>query len=368
MPNTDETVWEMEPHTGSKHDILRHYLNRWLPILGKRSTTMNYIDAFAGPGIYKGGEPGSPVVAIETARTHVMRPKGKVNFLFIEKDGERARVLKEQLASRFPAGTLPDGWSYAVENGEFVTVVEKGLNEIEAQGNHLAPTLAFLDPFGFSGHDLPMSTVGRILKAPRCEVFVTFMAGFATRFPEVVPPDTMTKLFGDERWRGVVDLKGEARTDFLLATYEGSLKTIAGAKFTRSFEMKSSDGRVIYDLVFATKHPKGLEAMKEAMWEIDPRGTYTFSDRTDPNQRFLIEFDGGVEPHWVAKAAQMLLVRFSGKTISRRALWEYVVVDTPFPDRSSVLKRLELDGKLTVSGRQRKLSYPDGCTLCFQPS
>lgn len=366
MPNIRETVWDIDPHTQSKHDILRHYLNRWLPILGKRSQTMNYIDAFAGPGIYKGGQPGSPVIAIDTARQHVMRPKGKVNFLFIEKDGDRARILAEQLAERFPAGSLPAGWEYSVENEEFATVIEKGLDEIEARGNILAPTLAFLDPFGFSGSDLPMGTVGRILRAPRCEVFVTFMAGFASRFPEVVPPETMTKLFGNESWRGVIDLKGEERTDFLLAAYEGSLKSIAGAKFTRSFEMRSSEGRVIYDLVFATKHPKGLEAMKEAMWEIDPRGTYRFSDRTDPKQKFLIEFDEGTEPHWVPMASEKVHSKFSGETVSREAVHEFLVIETPFPDRAAILKRLEKEGKMSVSGRLKRFTYPKGCELCFQ--
>jgi three-Cys-motif partner protein len=367
LPNIREPVWEIDPHTQSKHDILRHYLNRWLPILGKRSQTMNYIDAFAGPGVYKGGQPGSPVIAVETARDHVMRPKGRVNFLFIEKDAERARILREQLGERFPSGTLPPSWDYKVEVGEFASVIEQGLDEIEARGTHLAPTLAFLDPFGFSGWDLPMRTISRVLSAPRCEVFVTFMAGFASRFPEVVPPETLNRLFGDDSWKGVVPLSGQARTDFLLDRYESGLKSLAGARYTRSFEMKSSDGRILYDLVFATKHLKGLEAMKEAMWEIDPRGTYGFSDRTDPNQKFLIEFDGGGEPHWVQAASEKVYSRFNGATVSRAAVHEYVVASTPFVDRASILRRLEKEGKLSVSGRAKRFTFPDGCELGFHP-
>lgn len=365
MSNIREPIWEIDPHTQSKHDILRHYLNRWLPILGKRSQTMNYIDAFAGPGIYKGGQAGSPIIAIETARDHVMRPKGRVNFLFIEKEAERARILREQLGQRFPNGALPPNWVLQVEVGEFASVIEQGLDEIESRGSHLAPTLAFLDPFGFSGWDLPMRTIARVLSAPRCEVFVTFMAGFASRFPEVVPPETLNTLFGNGDWTGVVPLSGEARTNFLLDRYEASLKSVAGARFTRSFEMRSSDGRVLYDLVFATKHLKGLEAMKEAMWEIDPRGTYSFSDRTDPNQKFLIEFEVETEPHWVPAASEKLFSRFNGETVSREAVHEFIVTSTPFPDRASILRRLEKEGRLSVSGRAKRFTFPDGCELGF---
>lgn len=368
MSNIRDPVWGIDPHTQSKHDILRHYLNRWLPILGKFSQTMNYIDAFAGPGIYSGGQPGSPVIAVETALHHVMRPKGRVNFVFIEKDAERARILRTQLGQKFPTGSLPSGWEYSIEVGEFASVVEHGLDEIEARGNHLAPTLAFLDPFGFSGWDLPMRTIARVLNAPRCEVFVTFMAGFASRFPEVVPPETLSRLFGDDSWAGVTKLTGEARTDFLLDRYETNLKSIAGAQFTRSFEMKSAEGRVLYDLVFATKHLKGLEAMKEAMWEIDPRGSYTFSDRTDPKQHFLIEFDAGSEPHWVPAASDAIFAKFDGKVVSRDAVHEYIVAATPFVDRAAILRRLERQGRLTVSGRARRYTYPEGCELTFGPA
>lgn len=30
-----ETIWEIEPHTQAKHEILRRYLSAWFPILGK---------------------------------------------------------------------------------------------------------------------------------------------------------------------------------------------------------------------------------------------------------------------------------------------------------------------------------------------
>jgi three-Cys-motif partner protein len=327
---------------------------------------MNYIDAFAGPGVYSGGEPGSPVIAIETALAHSSRPKGRVNFLFIEKDAERAAILTQELTRKFPVGSLPAEWGWTVENGEFATVIEQGLNEIEAKGSQLAPTLAFLDPFGFSGWDLPMRTVARILASPRCEVFVTFMSGFASRFPEVVPPETLNRLFDDNGWQGVTSLSGEARTEFLLRQYERCLRERAGARYTRSFEMRSAQGRVIYNMVFATKHLKGMEAMKEAMWEIDPRGTYRFSDRTDPNQSFLIEFDPGPDPHWVPIAAGLVGSRYAGKTISREEVHDFVVAETAFPDRAATLRRLEHEGLLTVNGRVKNYGYPPGCQLSFK--
>jgi len=63
----EDTIWPIEPHTSAKHQILRKYLDAWLPILGRHNSRIVYIDGFAGPGEYSGGEPGSPIIALEAA-------------------------------------------------------------------------------------------------------------------------------------------------------------------------------------------------------------------------------------------------------------------------------------------------------------
>ena len=69
MPPKD-TVWERDPHTEGKHLVLRHYLNAWLPILGSWNGRIVFLDGFAGPGEYKGGEDGSPIVALKAFAEH----------------------------------------------------------------------------------------------------------------------------------------------------------------------------------------------------------------------------------------------------------------------------------------------------------
>ena len=54
------TTWPIEPHTKAKHEILRRYWQAWLPIITKLGSRVLYIDGFAGPGRYEGGEDGSP--------------------------------------------------------------------------------------------------------------------------------------------------------------------------------------------------------------------------------------------------------------------------------------------------------------------
>lgn len=59
------SLWSIEDHTRAKHVILRKYLQAWFPIMHSlKQKRLVYIDGFAGPGKYEGGEDGSPLVAL----------------------------------------------------------------------------------------------------------------------------------------------------------------------------------------------------------------------------------------------------------------------------------------------------------------
>ena len=80
------TIWSMDDHTRVKHAILRKYIDAWLPIMTTYNGRVLIIDGFAGPGEYENGEPGSPIILIDTFLNHsyaAIRNK-EVKFIFNE--------------------------------------------------------------------------------------------------------------------------------------------------------------------------------------------------------------------------------------------------------------------------------------------
>jgi hypothetical protein len=110
--------------------------------------------------------------------------------------------------------------------------------------------------------------------------------------------------------------------------------------------MKDGKNKTIYDLFFATNHPSGIDAMKDAMWKVDQTGGgYTFSDATDPDQETLFEakpnwdqlfdllvlFYGGSEQPWeeveeTIRRTPFRIMRNDLKTESRRANSRFTIV------------------------------------------
>lgn len=160
MAAPDGVLWEYEEHTHAKHRLLVGYLHAWLPIMAQRNRRLNLIDGFAGPGRYTGGEPGSPLLMLDAYLNH----KGRagmgaldVYFDFIELDHDRVAHLREELAGV----EVPANVHIEVIEGSFDKVMGEMLDGIP-RGQGLVPTFAFLDPFGYTGYGLRLSS--RILE------------------------------------------------------------------------------------------------------------------------------------------------------------------------------------------------------------
>lgn len=359
-----ETIWRIDPHTQSKHTILRRYWEAWLPIMTKYNQRVLYIDGFAGPGLYSGGEDGSPLIALKAARDHDARPKSEVVFTFIEKDKKRFEHLVQVIEEIKP--TLPRNFRVHCVHGVFDNQMTDVLDGIDQQGARLAPSLVFIDPFGFS--HTPFGTVQRIMQNPRCEILVTFMYEEINRF--LGHPDhgnTYDLLFGTTAWRSVLEVpEPDRRRRMIHDIYRDQLQS-TGVEYVRSFEMLNHGNRTDYFLFFGTHNLLGLEKMKEAMWKVDPSGTFQFSDFTDANRTIQLfpdrpDFEG---------LAKMILAQFKGREVAVEDLTDFVLSETPFLRthfKTQILKPMELQDGLSIAyakeGRRRG-TFPDGTVIRF---
>ena len=280
------TLPPTDPHTQAKHHILRYYVNEWFPILGRSSRSLRYIDGFAGPGEYEGGESGSPIIVLRAIQRHQQfgnfSEEGKgIELLFVEKIPEYYRSLERKIRE----GSWPSAFSVDVKYGEFEDVMTQLMDDIATDTVQMPPTLAFIDPFGPAGFSMEM--LARLASFKRMDVLINLNYN---EFVQWILPDpskhvTANRLYGGPRWRPAIDLTGRERTTFLVREYESALREI-GWRGT-SFEMVNKQNQTAYHLVFGTGSPKGMEAMKRAMRSASPTGEFRYTDRVDPAQPVL---------------------------------------------------------------------------------
>lgn len=359
------TVWSQPPHTKVKHDILTRYLAAWFGIFGssRRHHAVNILDGFAGPGRYHNGEPGSPVLALNTLLDHQSFDNfgaTRFTFIFNEWNADRFASLQEVLAdvrsSRVP---WPANVRVLERDENFQELAQRMLNSI-GPGRKLAPTFAFIDPFGY--RDVPMSTIRDLVSHQSCELFIYFDFNSVNRFATAGNVDEhFLALFGCDDFKDA-PAEGLPRARFIHDLYERQLRKECDFARICSFRMINDSGHTGSYLFFCTRNDQAYDKMKQAMWALAPGGGYAFDDRL-AGQEVLFGNDANTGP-----LQDELARRFVGKTVHIDEIVRYVITQTPFHSgqvRVKTLKPMQKAGRITSPNQKRTGTFPDGTLVSF---
>jgi three-Cys-motif partner protein len=361
------TEWAREPHTKAKHDLMEKYLGGWFPILGRWNGRIVFFDGFAGPGSYAEGEMGSPLIAIETLLDHPLFERffpTEFLFLFCEPLKDRAAALRARLEEfAIARGELPQNVKYDVREMTFVEAAENLTRTLEEQQKRLAPTFAFIDPFGFSG--VPLELIARLLSFNKCEVFFNFMYDFINRFATAGNVDNhLEAIYGTDEYLAASQYESaDERREFLLKLYERQLREVVGFPYVLRFDMYNRQGHNTYSMFYGTRSLTGLKLMKSAMWSVDSVSGKRFSDREVGG----LPFETNVDVRPLRKA---ILEHFRGKTATVEQIETFTLVETDYSAshyNRLVLAPLEREQVIEVvsSSRKRAGTFPAGTMMRF---
>lgn len=380
--------WEgFEGQTRLKHYVLRAYLDRWSRVLIQAGNQrLVFVDAFAGRGRDKIGNPGSPLIAYEIAETiRSDFPGAEIQVIAIEASHENVVELQRNLDAV----------------GAHITLLEGSLTDhidsvLEMIGGD--PALFFLDPWGVKG--LSADVTKRLLDGEKREVLLLFdddgaarvhAAAIAQPKARVTPAANMS-LFGDDEAPEAMPKKGQSaesrahsaratgdiikevfgsrysivesrirnqsgitRRESLLAEYVELLKEL-GATHVLPFSVVDQDDRHHYYLVHASRHKKAFTVMKDAI-----RSALNRREK-EPGIKQSFLFQSGAD---VGAAADAIDAHFAGQTNVR---WQdgkksgtvrvYAEEDTQLlhGDMSALKAELERRGRV-IEPRQKALAY-----------
>jgi three-Cys-motif partner protein len=251
-----------------KHAVLSNYLTRWGSILRKPWTdepqTLHYVDSFAGRGRYEGGEPGSPLRAMEIGQQLHDHFNGEVFFDChnVERDEQNFNSLTREVEACQP---YYPNVSVSRYFGNFEDYMEGILRKIPSG----AATLYFLDPWGYQNIDM----VIKLLERRYNEVVVTFMSSFWNRFlGDSTKISTHDENFDTPEWRELLDLPRGKRQPALVTFYGREIQRQASEKlglnevYIYPIDVDFGDrDQDIYHLIHASRSPRARLAMEEAV-------------------------------------------------------------------------------------------------------
>jgi three-Cys-motif partner protein len=288
MPVSGDVPWPCQEHTGAKHDIYRRYLERWFPILLAGSNaypSATYAEGFSGPGVYSGGETGSPVIAMRALIEKVPETRGVARFAFIDDDQRCVDMLRRTLREAFPNRPRSDAaMPIKIVKGTCADQLEATLDDMNAWGQ---PIFANLDSWGNA--PVPYKLLQRLAANLSSEVIITLFPQHFVRFVSDLGKAGDDVFGGNPNWRTVADLAPEAKSRHILTCYRKALSA-AGFPYLLDFELIPRRGQPLY-LVFGTGHRLGVQKMKDSLWEVDRAKGVGFRDPRDEQAEALFDVD-----------------------------------------------------------------------------
>jgi three-Cys-motif partner protein len=228
--------------------FVRYFSSLFNGGMKKRWPTRAYVDLFAGPGLCKdrdtGAEfDGSPLAALDcqTPFTHLFF--NDINKDFVDALSKRQERLHPQA------------------NAEYLNLdCNQAAQEIAGKIPRGALTLAFIDPWNYA---LEFGSLAHLGQREATDLIVTFHTGAIKRNArrELAAVDA---FLGDQNWKARYfesqDDVSRSATESLIDTFRNGLRSNLGyTEFGDPMPIKNSTGLPIFYLLFASKHPRGLD-------------------------------------------------------------------------------------------------------------
>ena len=260
-----ELLYEGREQTLVKHYILRHYLERFAHIVGSRWGSITYVDGFAGPWNARSSSfrDSSFAIALEELRKAraTLAQRGRrlgLRSLFLEENPDACAQLKSFASKVRGVDELQ------VLNRSFEEAVGSVVEFVRKGGPETFP-FVFIDPTGWTGFAL--ETIAPLLRLDPGEALINFMTSHIRRFIRDAPSrQSFRELFGSLGFMDrIADLTGLELEEACVAEYSEGLRREGRYQYVLpAIVLHPEIDRTHFHLLYATRHPKGVEVFKDA--------------------------------------------------------------------------------------------------------
>jgi len=346
MTSSTEFFEESRQQSRIKSRIVAKYFWAWAHVIVSamkgRGNRIAYMDLFAGPGKYKDDTPSTPVIVLQTAIKDA-RLREMLVTLFNDKKLEFATSLQKTIDAIPGIQTLK--YKRLVQNGEVGQTIAESF-----QKTKLIPTLFFVDPWGYKG--LSVSLISSVLRNWGCDcVFFFNYNRINAGLNNEMVREHMNDLFGEKRADAIreklIGLQPDEREALIVEELSLALKEL-GIAYVLPFTFKSEEGtRTTHHLIFASKHFKGYEIMKEIMAKESSEqeqgiASFAYFAASEKHQ-MLFEF---LRP--LSDLEEMLQMHFAGQKLTMYQTYEQHNVGRRYIkiNYKKALTKMEADNKI----------------------
>lgn len=345
---------EKKEQTTYKIKYVSQYVEKWLFVVTSIDNVknINFIDCMCNAGVYKDGDIGTSLAVLRLFKEFAPKHPDKEFYLILNDiNQKRINVLIEVVKNYIGVNsTNIHIQTYNEDVNNFLlndSVFSKYFNCYP----NIASNIIFVDPYNFC--TVKISSLEHFLTKFYCELIFNIFTNDYVRNQE---KDKMQAYCQSE---GIPFVS----KDEMVKLIAKRLK-IGHIKYSFSYEFKIVTNTELYQIMFCTPNIRGLEKLKETLWDTFDGKEFHRNGTVNDSQMSLFtkdeEKDWRVESYSVT-AREALVDSFSGQILTYSNIEEFVIENTMLNGNQiikNVIKPLISEGKIVKLGIvQRKSNY-----------
>lgn len=343
---------EKKQQTDYKIKYIVEYITRWLLVNAQRTevTNLNFVDCMCNAGIYQDGDLCTSMEVLVLFANAARNYPDKQFNLFIN-DNDKSRT---DICSRIAEKLL------SLEKQSNINIYVSSLNVNDYLHNYNlfddffrygGASVVFVDPYDFG--TVIIDRLSCFITRYYCEVIFNFFISDYVRNGI------------DTRIRACIGNIAIMNKEELIAYIVSCLK-VGKMKYVFSYQFRTSTNTELYQIIFATPHTKGLEVLKDALWQSFNGKFFHRNFEKDPLQLSLLTENDErqllLDTH-ASTAQDLLQQNFSNQTVAYKQIELFLIENTMMRTTDflrSVLKPL-IEKRLVIKQGipKAKLNYKD---------
>ena len=343
-----------KPQTTYKIKYVTKYVEKWLFVVTNvdKNKNINFIDCMCNAGIYTDGGKGTSIQVLELfIRFAEAHPDKTFNLILNDISKERLEITKEIITKYIKSDV----------NNVNVIFCNKDVNEFLKDSYffnryfncypYTSSNLVFVDPYNFC--TVKISVLEQFLSKNYCELIFNV---FTSDFVRNQDKEKMRTFCAEEK------IKCTAK-DEMIDLIKTRLK-VGYIKYSFAYEFKIKTNAELYQIMFFTPNLKGLEKLKEALWDTF-NGKEFHRNRSESSTEQISLFTQEDEKDWMTKlhsatAKELVLEHFANTNdVSYMEIETFIIGNTILNANqilNNVLKPLIKEGKIKKLGKVKMSS------------
>jgi three-Cys-motif partner protein len=353
MSKEKSTRETLHDHSIAKVELYGLYLSIYLNILDRANFVREIIvaDLFAGEGIYKNGEKGSPVIAFEAIQEHLNTSKNSKRILFLINDPEKSiieptKTKVERIEEYINNNRVHPNLNIRYSKNKFDELVPELLSIIKSMHSN-DRALLFIDPWGYK--EIRPEDLKQLVANEKVEILLFLPISFMYRFSKTAIEmgftgsepleEFLIELFG-RNLETIFEIK---TTEMFINTIELKFKEYLKIPYVDEFILTTTDGN-IYCLYFFSFNKIGFQKMIESKWRLDK----DYGRGINREENFNL-FSGAYSKKYDEKVFEYI-VNSEGR--SNEELFDFGFENRFLPKHTNeILKRLLDNGQIIVESK-----------------